>query len=122
MRGLNKVTLIGSITNDVEIQQVEDQISVARFALTTTETIKDHQGQILANTEQHTVVLRKELAELAHKYLKSGSLIFLEGKVNTQWVDDTDGKTHHITEIMGEHIVVLDKGDPIPGDDQRKLN
>ena len=122
MRGLNKVTLIGSVTKDVEIQHLEGNISVARFALTTTETFKDSKGQVRANIEQHTIVLWRELAELAHKYLQRGSLIFLEGKLKTHWVDDTEGQTHYITEIMGEHIVMLDKSNPICMDDLRKFN
>ena len=122
MRGLDKVTLIGSITRDVEIQQLEGNVSVARFALTTTETFEDNKGQVRANIEQHTIVLRRELAELAYKYLQRGSLIFLEGKLKTHWVDDTDGQTHYVTEIMGEHIVMLDKRNPICMNDLGKFN
>ena len=122
MRGLNKVTLIGSITKDVEIQQLEGSISVARFLLTTTETLNDQKGQIQVNIEQHTIVLRRELAELAHKYLQKGSLIFLEGKLKTHQVDDTEGQTRYITEIMGEHLVVLDKGKPIYMDEWKNFN
>ncbi|GAB3769001.1 single-stranded DNA-binding protein [Spirosoma horti] len=122
MRGLNKVTLIGSIAKDVEIQQLEGGISVARFLLTTTETLNDNKGGKQVNIEQHTIVLRKELAELAHKYLQKGSLIFLEGKLKTHQIDDTEGQTRYITEIMGEHLVVLDKGKAIYMDEWRTYN
>ncbi|AKD55963.1 single-stranded DNA-binding protein [Spirosoma radiotolerans] len=121
MRGLNKVTLIGSISKDIEIQHLEGSISVARFLLTTTETVNDKNGQIQTNTEQHTIVLRRELAELAHKYLQRGSLIFLEGKLKTHPVDDTEGQTCYVTEIMGEHLVVLDKGNAIYMDELGKF-
>lgn len=113
MSGLNKVTLIGNITKDVEIQQLEGPISVARFSLTTRETVEDDKGQIQTTIEQHTVVLWRELAELAHKYLQRGSLIFLEGQLKTQWIDDDEGQTHCLTEIMGEHLVVLDKSSAV---------
>lgn len=113
MRELNKVTLIGNITKDVEIERLEGYISVARFLLTTTETFEDGNGQIQANTEQHTIVLWKELAELAHKYLKKGSLIFLEGKLKSRRVNDADGENRYLTEIVGEHLIMLDNSNAI---------
>ncbi|MCY7355978.1 MAG: single-stranded DNA-binding protein [Rudanella sp.] len=79
MRGLNKVTLIGNLGKEPEMQQLEGNVSVAKFSLATTETFKDKNGQTHSNTDWHTVVLWSSLAESARKYLTKGSLVFVEG-------------------------------------------
>lgn len=79
MRGLNKVTLIGNLGKDPEIQQLENNVNVAKFSLATTESYKDKNGQTRTETEWHTVVLWRSLADLAHKYLQKGSLVYVEG-------------------------------------------
>ena len=109
MRGLNKVTLIGNLGKDPELQQLEMNICVARFALATTEVFKDAKGQKTTLTEWHTVVVWRSLAELAAKYLHKGSLVYVEGKLKTRKFDDREGKTHYTTEVVADQLIMLDK-------------
>ncbi|MVM36946.1 single-stranded DNA-binding protein [Spirosoma sp. HMF3257] len=109
MRGLNKVTLIGNLGKDPELQQLEGNISVAKFSLATTETYKDDKGQPQSTTEWHNIVLWRGLADLAHKYLQKGSSIYLEGKLKTRQFDDKEGKTRYVTEIIADQFIMLDK-------------
>lgn len=109
MRGLNKVTLIGNLGKDPEIQQLEGKVSVAKFPLATTDTYKDDKGQNHSSTEWHTIVLWRSLADLAHKYLQKGSLVFVEGKLKTRSYDDRDGTKRYVTEIIAEQLIMLDK-------------
>ncbi len=109
MRGLNKVTLIGNLGKDPEIQQLENSVKVAKFSLATTETYKDEHGQSHSNTEWHSVVLWKGLAELAEKYLRKGSMVYLEGKIKTRSYTDKNNEKRFVTEIVGESFLMLDK-------------
>lgn len=79
MRGVNRVMLIGNLGKDPDVQFLEGNIAVAKFPLATTETYKDRAGKLISQTEWHTVVLWRGLAELAQKYLHKGSLIYVEG-------------------------------------------
>lgn len=109
MRRLNKVTLIGNLGKDPEIQQLEGNIAVAKFSLATTEQFKDKNGQSKTETEWHTIVLWRNLAELAHKYLTKGSLVFIEGKLKTRSYDDKEGNKKYLTEIVADQLIMLDK-------------
>ena len=109
MRGLNKVTLIGNLGDLPDYQQLEGNIAVAKFSLATTESFKDKNGQTHSNTEWHTVVLWRGLAELAHKHLTKGSLVFVEGKLKTRSYDDKEGTKRYMTEIVAEQLIMLDK-------------
>lgn len=77
MRGLNKVTLIGNLGKDPEIQILEGNITVAKFSVATTENYNDDQGEAHSNTEWHSIVLWRGVAELAGKYLHKGSLVYI---------------------------------------------
>jgi single-strand DNA-binding protein len=109
MRGLNKVTLIGNLGKDPELTTLEGNISVAKFPLATSETFKDKTGQQQTETEWHNIVLWRGLADLAVKYLKKGSGIYIEGKLKTRHYDDKDGNKRFVTEIIAEELIMLDK-------------
>ena len=109
MRGVNKVMLIGNLGKDPDVQQLEGNIAVAKFPLATTETNKDRTGKLVAQTEWHTVVLWRGLAELAQKYLHKGSLIYVEGKLRTRSWEDKEGHKKFATEIVGDNLIMLDK-------------
>jgi len=109
LRGLNKVTLIGNLGKDPEISQLEGNIAVGRFTLATTEIFKDRNGQSNAKTEWHSIVLWRSLAELAEKYLRKGSLVYIEGKLQTRQFEDKEGKVRYTTEIVAEQLIMLDK-------------
>jgi single-strand DNA-binding protein len=68
MKGLNKVTLIGNLGADPEVQTLEGNVKVAKFSLATTESFKDEQGQSHSHTEWHTIVLWRGLADLGEVY------------------------------------------------------
>ncbi len=109
MRGVNKVMLIGNLGKDPDVQQLEGNIAVAKFPLATTESYKDRTGKLVAQTEWHTVVLWRGLAELAQKYLHKGSLIYVEGKLRTRSWEDKEGHKKFATEIVGDNLIMLDK-------------
>jgi single-strand DNA-binding protein len=109
MRGVNKVTLIGNLGKDPELQYLEGNIAVAKFPLATTETFKDKAGQTTSQTEWHTVVLWRGLAELAQKYLHKGSLVYIEGRLRTRNWEDKDKNRRFSTEIVGDNLIMLDK-------------
>jgi single-strand DNA-binding protein len=109
MRGVNKVILIGNLGRDPDIQYIEGNIAVSKFSLATTETFKDRSGKQISQTEWHTVVLWRGLAELSQKYLHKGSLVYIEGRLRTRTWEDKDHNKKHATEIVADNLVMLDK-------------
>lgn len=101
--------LIGNIGKDPDMQHLEGNIAVAKFPLATTETYKDRNGNMASQTEWHTIVLWRGLAELAQKYLHKGSLVFIEGRLRTRVWEDKDKNRRFSTEIVGDNLVMLDK-------------
>ncbi len=109
MRGVNRVMLIGNLGKDPEMQFLEGNIAVAKFSLATTESYKDRNGRLIQQTEWHTIVLWRGLAELAQKYLHKGSLVYVEGKLKTRSWEDKEGNKKFATEIVGDNMIMLDK-------------
>lgn len=109
MRGVNKVILVGNIGKDPEVQLIEGNIPVAKFPLATTEMRKEKSGQQVSDTTWHNVVLWRGLAELAEKYLRKGSLVYIEGKLRNRNYEDKDKIKRFYTEIVAENLVMLDK-------------
>lgn len=109
MRGVNRVILIGNLGKDPDMQFLEGNIAVAKFSLATTETYKDRSGKLISQTEWHTVVLWRGLAELAQKYLHKGSLVYIEGRLKTRSWEDKEGNKKFATEIIGDNLIMLDK-------------
>ena len=101
--------LIGYLGKDPDIQTLEGNIAVAKFPLATTETFKDRGGKLVSQTEWHTVVLWRGLAELAQKYLHKGSLVYIEGRLRTRNWDDKEGHRKFATEVVGDNLIMLDK-------------
>ena len=101
--------LIGNLGKDPDLQYLEGNIAVAKFPLATTETFKDKSGNLVSQTEWHTVVLWRGLAELAQKYLHKSSLVYIEGRLRTRNWEDKDKNRRFSTEIVGDNLVMLDK-------------
>lgn len=101
--------LIGNLGRDPDLQYIEGNIPVAKFPLATTEMRKDKAGNVISETEWHTVVLWRGLAELAGKYLHKGSLVYIEGRLRTRSWEDKDKNRKFQTEVIGESLVMLDK-------------
>jgi single-strand DNA-binding protein len=99
----------GNLGKDPDVQHLEGNIAVAKFPLATTETFKDRNGKLVSQTEWHTIVLWRGLAELASKYLHKSSLVYIEGRLRTRTWDDKDGNRKFATEIVGDNLIMLDK-------------
>lgn len=109
MKGLNKVTLIGNLGKDPEVQTLETGIVLAKFSLATSESYKDSEGVKQTQTEWHTIIVWRSLAEVAGKYLRKGSTIYLEGKIKTRSYEDKDGNKKYVTEIIADNFIMLGK-------------
>lgn len=117
-RSLNKVMLIGNIGKDPEVNFTPSGIPVATFRLATTESWKDKDGSYQEHTEWHSIVAWRGLADIIQKYVKSGSRVYIEGKLQTR-VIDKDGQKKYYTEIVADNLLMLDgrgKKDEMHGD------
>jgi single-strand DNA-binding protein len=107
MSGINKVILVGNLGKDPEVRHLEGGAVVAKFPLATSETYKTKDGQRVDQTEWHNIVMWRGLAESAEKYLRKGTLIYLEGKIRTRSWDDKDGNKRYATEIIADQMTML---------------
>lgn len=109
---LNKVMLIGNVGRDPEVRHLEGGSVTASFTIATTERYKDKTGENKEVTEWHNIVCWRNLAELADKYIKKGTQLYIEGKIRTRSWTDRDGNTRYTTEIQADSIQLLGrKGD-----------
>jgi single-strand DNA-binding protein len=111
MAGVNKVILIGNLGKDPEVRHLESGATVANFSLATSESYKDrNSGERKTVTEWHNIVVWRGLAEIAEKYLKKGSQVYIEGKLRTRSWDDKDGNTRYTTEVLADNMTMLGGG------------
>ena len=108
-RGVNKVILIGNLGADPEVRYTPDGAPVANFNLATSESWNDRtSGEKQERTEWHRLVLWRKLAEIAGQYLKKGSKIYVEGKLQTRSWEDQSGQKRYTTEIVVNELQMLD--------------
>ena len=107
MAGVNKVILVGNLGKDPEVRYLDNGVAVANFSLATTENYKNKEGERVSQTEWHNIVLWRGLAEVAEKWLKKGSSVYVEGKIRTRKWEDKDGNTRYSTEILGDNMTML---------------
>ena len=108
-KSLNKVLLIGNLGKDPELSYTPSGIAVAKFSIATNERWKDNDGNLQERTEWHNIVAWRKLAEICGQYLKKGSKIYLEGKLQTRsWDDKNSGAKRYMTEIIADDMVMLD--------------
>ena len=107
MSGINKVILVGRLGKDPEIRTFENGSKRASFSLATTEYRKDKDGNRVEMTEWHNIVMWRNLAELAEKYLRKGRQIYVEGRLRTRNWDDANGVKHYITEVEANTFTFL---------------
>ena len=112
-RGINKVILIGNLGAAPELRQLDNGKAVAKLSVATTDGWKDKAtGQLQERTEWHRVALFDRQAEVAQQYLRKGSKIYIEGRLQTTKWQDNDGNDRYTTEIVGREMQMLDsKGD-----------
>ncbi|MBF0287458.1 MAG: single-stranded DNA-binding protein [SAR324 cluster bacterium] len=108
MGNLNKVMLIGRLGKDPEIRYTQSGNAVANFTLATSEVWNDKQGQRQEKTEWHNVVAWDKLADLAQNYLRKGSQLYIEGKLQTRSWEDQNGQKRYTTEIQARTLQFLD--------------
>jgi len=101
---LNKVFLIGRLTHDPEVRSLPSGQTVTSFGLATDRFFTDKSGQRQQQTEFHNIVLFGKLAEIAHQFLSKGSLVFIEGRIQTRSWQDSGGNKKSRTEIIGERL------------------
>ncbi len=105
---LNKVMLIGNLGKDPEIMHFENGGSLVKFPVATSETYTNKEGQKVSNTDWHSVVINaKGLVDVAHKYLKKGHKVYLEGRIKTRKWQDQTGADRYTTEIQANQMTML---------------
>lgn len=105
---LNKVILIGNLGRDPETRTLESGTVMCRFSIATTETYKNKQGEKISHTEWHNIVLWRNLAEVADKYLHKGDKVLIEGRMRSRsWEDKESGQMRYITEILADQMQMM---------------
>ncbi len=109
-RGVNKVILIGNLGADPEVRYTPANTAVCNMSVATSEQWKDKQtGEAKEKTEWHRVVLFSRLGEIAGEYLKKGSKVYLEGRIQTRKWQGQDGQDRYTTEIVANEMQMLDQ-------------
>ncbi|HEX9950946.1 MAG TPA: single-stranded DNA-binding protein [Rubricoccaceae bacterium] len=106
-RGINKVILVGNLGQDPELRYTGGGTAVCNMRVATSESYKDKDGNMVENTEWHTVVAWARLAEICGEYLKKGSQAYFEGSLQTRQWEDKEGNTRYSTEIKVREMQML---------------
>lgn len=104
---VNKVILVGRLGKDPETRYTSSGQAVCNFTMATDETYKDRAGERQKRTEWHRIVVWAKQAEIAQQYLRKGSLIYLEGRIQTRQWDDKEGQKRTTTEIVANNFRML---------------
>jgi len=107
-KGINRVTIVGNLGQDPETKALPSGSYVTNISVATTEEWKDKQtGKKESCTEWHRIVFFNRLAEIAGEYLKKGSQVYIEGKLQTRKWQDQNGQDRYTTEIVGKEMQML---------------
>jgi single-strand DNA-binding protein len=108
-KSVNKVILVGNLGKDPEVKFTPQGTAVAKITVATSNSYKDKQsGEWKETTEWHNVVLWQRTAEIAGEYLKKGSKVYIEGRLQTRsWDDKTSGQKKYMTEVVANELVLL---------------
>ena len=108
MAGINKVIIVGNLGNDPEIRTMPNGEMIANISVATSESWTDkNSGEKKTQTEWHRIVLYRRLAEIAGQYLKTGSQVYIEGRLKTRKWQDNNGQDRYTTEIQGDNLQML---------------
>ncbi|CAH1044707.1 single-stranded DNA-binding protein [Halomonas sp. TD01] len=108
-RGINKVILIGNLGQDPEVRFTKGSTAVANLNIATSDSWMDrNSGQRQERTEWHRVILFKKTAEIAQQYLKKGSKVYIEGRLQTRKWQDQSGQDRYTTEVVANDMQMLD--------------
>ena len=111
-RTLNKVMLIGNVGKDPEVNFTPSGVKVAQFRMATSETWKDKDGAVQGQTDWHTIIAWRGLADVVERLVRRGSRLYVEGKIQSRSFDDRDGHKRYVTEIIAENLLLLDAKRP----------
>ena len=106
---VNKVILIGNVGADPDVKYLEGGVAVARFSLATSEVYNNKNGERVTQTEWHNIVLWRNLAQIAEKYVRKGMMLYIEGRIRTRSWDDQNGVKRYTTEIYGDNFQMLSR-------------
>lgn len=107
-KSVNKVILIGNLGKDPEVKYTPSGTAVAKFSLATNERYKDKAGAWQDRTEWHNIVAWQRLAEIVGEYVKKGSKLYIEGRLQTSsWDDKESGQKKYRTEVVANDLVLL---------------
>jgi single-strand DNA-binding protein len=109
-KSLNRVCLLGNLGGDPEMKTTPQGKSVCTLNIATNDTFKDKNGEWKEITDWHKVILWEGLADTAHKYLRKGRKVYIEGRLKTRSYDDKDGVKRYITEVTASIMIMLDGG------------
>ena len=107
MASVNKVILVGNLGKDPEVRYMPNGDAVANFSIATTDTWKDKNGMRQERTEWHNISMYRRLAEIAGEYLKKGSSVYVEGRLQTRKWQDKNGQDRYTTEIICDQMQML---------------
>jgi single-strand DNA-binding protein len=107
MASVNKVILVGNLGRDPETRYMPDGGAITNFSIATTDTWKDKSGEKQEKTEWHRISTFQRLAEIAGEYLKKGSQVYIEGRLQTRKWTDKDGVEKYTTEIIADKLQML---------------
>ena len=108
-KGVNKCIIIGNLGNDPEVRYSNNGVAIANISVATSESWKDKQtGEKQERTEWHRVVMFNRLGEIAGEYLRKGSKVYIEGKLQTRKWQDNNGQDRYTTEIVANELQMLD--------------
>lgn len=102
--------LVGNLGRDPEVQTFDNGVKKASFSLATTEGYKGRDGERTTHTEWHNIVLWRGLAEVAEKFLKKGSSVYVEGRIRRREYEDENKQKKYIFEILGDNMTMLGGG------------
>ena len=116
MASVNKVILVGNLGKDPETRYMPDGAAVTNFSIATTDQWKDKSGEKQEKTEWHRISTFQRLAEIAGEYLKKGSQVYIEGRLQTRKWTDKDGVEKYTTEIIADKMQMLGSRQGMGGD------
>lgn len=107
MAGVNKVILVGNLGIDPEIRTLENGTKLARIRIATSDAYTSKEGQRIEQTEWHNIVLWRQLADVAERFLEKGKQVYVEGKLQTRQWKDRDGNDRYTTEVVADTLQLL---------------
>lgn len=124
MAGVNKVIIVGNLGNDPEVRYSNNGAAIANISVATSDSWKDkNTGERQERTEWHRIVMFNRLGEIAGEYLKKGSKVYIEGKLQTRKWQDNNSQDRYSTEIVADQMQMLDsRGDGQQGGGQGRSN